>query len=397
MANYEKFTRNGTANLFAHFDRTLKNNSNKDIKPEQTHLNYNLAPDQISSPNEILKKRLAQVKVLKRKDVNVLCSWVVTLPKDFDGDEKAFFRATYDFLENKYGSKNVVSAWVHKDEKQPHLHFAFVPVVIDKKKQVEKVSAKECVTKTDLMTFHDNLQVYLESALGQEVHILNGATKSGNLTVRELKIAEKEKDLKRREKTLSDAEIGLVERSKTLDEQETHLNDKKAFLDDLERYAEKAISELEEPKPLGDISKQREISSPGQIELNFKPEDSFFTKESRSNFAFRVVKSVWKFAQKKVDETIQKFNHAKETCRILAEALGTKSADLTQVKKRLDKWEKMTPEEGYATFGAIAEARNKTSGKVQNWDDYKEWQNEQKQKKRQQNKKIRTQDFGIGY
>lgn len=220
MANLSKHTRNGTANLFAHYDRTLKNNSNRQIDSSRTYLNYNLAPDKTSSPTELLTRRLDSVKVLKRKDVNVLCSWVVTLPKDFDGDERKFFQATYDFLEKKYGSKNVISAWVHRDEKQPHLHFAFVPVVLDRKKGIEKVSAKECVTKMDLMTFHPELQAHLEKALGQEVHILNGATANGNLTVRELKTAEREKTLARRERDISEYEIKLATRDAEISERE---------------------------------------------------------------------------------------------------------------------------------------------------------------------------------
>lgn len=216
MANFSKYTRPGTPNLFAHYDRNLSNNSNKDIDSSRTHLNYNLA--QTGNQNELLSERLSQVKCLKRKDVNVLGSWVVTLPKDYQGEEKAFFKATYDFLETKYGKKNVISAYVHKDEKQPHLHFAFVPVVLDKNKNIEKVSAKECVTKLDLISFHTDLQNYLEKTLGQEVHILNGATVEGNLTVRELKIQAKEETLQAREADFEKSKKITEDYVKTLDE-----------------------------------------------------------------------------------------------------------------------------------------------------------------------------------
>lgn len=344
MAHIEKYTRNGTANLFAHFDRTLRNNSNKDIDPARTHLNYNLAPKGLSQ-NEILKNRLEQVKVLNRKDVNVLCSWVVTLPKDFKGNEEDFFKATYDFLETKYGKENVVSAYVHKDEAQPHLHFAFVPVVPDKKKNIEKVSAKECVTKGDLMSFHGELQRHLEKALGENVRVLNGATVAGNLTVRELKISEKEKELEKREKSLSDAKNGLLERSRVLAEQETRLDEKKAVLDDLGRSAADFVSTLESPKPLEDFSSMAKLSSPERLEWNFKPRDKAFSKEPRAEYAHRVVKIVWEFAQKKVDVAIQKFNKAKVACKSLAEALRAKSIDLERMKRQLDRWEKMTPDE----------------------------------------------------
>ena len=67
--------------------------------------------------------------------MNVLCSWVVTVPKDVpEAEYEKFFHATYDFLEKRYGRENVVSAYVHMDEITPHMHFAFVPVVYDKRK-----------------------------------------------------------------------------------------------------------------------------------------------------------------------------------------------------------------------------------------------------------------------
>ena len=46
MANLQKYTKNGCANLFAHFDRSLSNNSNQDIDEKRTNLNYNLAENQ---------------------------------------------------------------------------------------------------------------------------------------------------------------------------------------------------------------------------------------------------------------------------------------------------------------------------------------------------------------
>ena len=85
------------------------------------------------------------------------------------------------------GEKNVISSYVHMDEITPHMHFAFVPVVADRRKGHEKVSAKECVTKKDLQTFHLDLERHMEQVFGREIGILNEATKDGNRTVAELK------------------------------------------------------------------------------------------------------------------------------------------------------------------------------------------------------------------
>ena len=193
LANCKKFTKAATGHMFAHFERAKDENGeyvkfgNESIDTSKSHLNYNLSPRNCSQ-GEFVKRRCGEVKCLNRKDVNVMCSWVVTMPKSFPVEhEKEFFKNTYDFLEKRYGRDNVVSAYVHLDEVTPHIHFAFVPVVRDKKKGHLKVSAKECISKFDLQSFHPDLERHLESCFNFEVKMLNDATKDGNRSIEELK------------------------------------------------------------------------------------------------------------------------------------------------------------------------------------------------------------------
>jgi hypothetical protein len=67
------------------------------------------------------------------------------------------------------------------------MHFAFVPVVKDKKKGDCKVSAHESVDRKDLKTFHDDLSRRMEQVFGRDIGILNEATKEGNKNIDELK------------------------------------------------------------------------------------------------------------------------------------------------------------------------------------------------------------------
>lgn len=194
MAHIQKNTKVATGHLFDHYGRNAEDEKykylyrqNKSINPEKTYLNYNLAPAE-GTQQEIFDKRISQVKCLKRKDVNVMCSWVVTSPKDLDPERtKEFMENTYNFLENRYGKKNVISAYVHMDETTPHMHFAFIPVIYDNKKKVEKVCAKEVINKHELQVFHEELQNYLEKNMGCKVNVLNEATREGNKSIDELK------------------------------------------------------------------------------------------------------------------------------------------------------------------------------------------------------------------
>jgi hypothetical protein len=82
------------------------------------------------------------------------------------------------------------------DETTPHMHFAFIPVKhgfkTDKKnpevlKEYNKVSAKEVLTRNDLISFHSDLQAHIEHMLGHSVGVLNAATIEGNRSIKELK------------------------------------------------------------------------------------------------------------------------------------------------------------------------------------------------------------------
>lgn len=193
MAHVNKYTRGAIGQLCQHYERKQDEKGqyikfgNQDIDLSRTHENYNLAPDR-GRQIDFIKERCHELKCFKRADVNVMATWIVTLPKDFPKEkEKEFFEQSYNFLSDRYGEKNVISAYVHKDEKQPHMHFAFVPVVYDQKKSKEKVSAKECISKKDLLTFHKDLSKHLEKHFGRDVGILNEATREGNRSIDELK------------------------------------------------------------------------------------------------------------------------------------------------------------------------------------------------------------------
>jgi len=84
---------------------------------------------------------------------------------------------------------------VHYDETSPHLHFTFVPAVYDSKKEKIVVNAKKCISKFELQKIHSEMQNYLEEKLQTKVNILNGATKDGNKSIRQLKSEQKVIDL----------------------------------------------------------------------------------------------------------------------------------------------------------------------------------------------------------
>ena len=64
----------------------ISNPGNQDIDIEKTRLNYNLAEEK--NQLEFIKKRTSEIRCLNRKDINVMCDWVVTLPEKIKTQEE---------------------------------------------------------------------------------------------------------------------------------------------------------------------------------------------------------------------------------------------------------------------------------------------------------------------
>lgn len=121
---------------------------------------------------------------------------VITLPADEPPENaRKFFEASYRSLCKQFGRKNnIVGAWVHMDEAQPHLHFAFLPIVdktMKKNPEVkEGISTKAYFpSKSSLQQMHKTTSKDVSEALGHRVAILNEATKQqgGNKSISQLK------------------------------------------------------------------------------------------------------------------------------------------------------------------------------------------------------------------
>lgn len=239
MAHAAKYAASASGHMLSHYDRS-KDGLSGNIDPSRTHLNYNLGPEREGSQLDFIHQRMSEVRCLKRADVNIMCDWVVTLPQyqwhdnnihmtpNKEQVERTFFERVYRFMADRYGEQNIISAYVHRDETTPHIHFAFVPVTEDKKRGGEKLSAKEVVTRKDLQTFHTDLERHLDSFRDWHFEVVNEATKDGNKTIAELKKqTAHEEVLKAQQEALRARQRALQEQEsiKSLVEQKNALKD----------------------------------------------------------------------------------------------------------------------------------------------------------------------------
>lgn len=180
MAHVEKFQAAALGRVCDHFERRAELDhgyKRENIDNERSWLNYNLAPQRSVSQVEFINERIDSLNLKRRprKDAVRMCDCVITMPRSFDPSrQREFFDAAYAFLAQRYGAENVVSAWVHRDETQPHMHFAWVPVTQD-----GRLSAKNVVNRLDLKTLHPDMQVAMETALGCKVEIILDPEKAG--------------------------------------------------------------------------------------------------------------------------------------------------------------------------------------------------------------------------
>lgn len=190
MAHFEKYQAPALGNMCAHYARRpeLERGYLRDnIDPARTALNYNLAPARASQV-DFVNQRIAELNLKRapRKDAVRMVDCVVTQPRSLDaalGPE--FFQACYDHMAETFGRDNIVSAYVHLDESQPHMHFAFVPVTQD-----GRLSAKSVLTRTMLKRFHTGLQNACEQALGVPVEVLLDEETKGDRAAKYVDLAE---------------------------------------------------------------------------------------------------------------------------------------------------------------------------------------------------------------
>ena len=195
MAHVMKFTKASCGHMFAHFDRKAEHISNENLDRRKDTPQLQSRHPSDDGSGRVCTQECAEVHCQNRKDVNVMATWVVTVPKDLPEQEhKAFFQASYDFLQQRYGRENVVSAYVHMDEVTPHMHFAFVlkhGFKEDKKNpdistEYRKVSAKEVLNRRGA-GFSPCFATLCRAGIGSRGQHTERSDKKGNKSIEELK------------------------------------------------------------------------------------------------------------------------------------------------------------------------------------------------------------------
>lgn len=202
MASVQKYKQEAIFAMLRHNERSARSHNNPDIQANKKHLNYRLSPERNCTDYDFFKSHLSDYKYMQRSDVVKMATWIITAPADLPpAQEKDFFNHCRIFLNQRYGAANELQCIVHYDEihsfidsktgqiktSRPHMHYSFIPAIIDKKGDL-RICAKKLLTREDLRNFHPDLQRYLKHN-GINGTIYSGITKNqgNNISVQEIK------------------------------------------------------------------------------------------------------------------------------------------------------------------------------------------------------------------
>jgi hypothetical protein len=263
IVRIQKFTAGSVKGIQIH-DHRQKNHShtNSDIDWKKTKDNYTLKGS--LSFRIAVNERIKHLDLKKavRKDAVVMAQCLVTSDKQFFDklnieQRDDFFNKAYDWITDRYGNENIISATVHLDEKTPHMHVNFVPVTSD-----GRLCAKDLLNRNELNRLHDDFYKDVGSTFGLE----RGETrdqKKKHLSVEEYKLGTQRNQLKEQLIGLNVNKINLKRQEDELEKQKQTYEMRKEELTRIENALEKRIKthndQLKDLRSLDTITKKNTI------------------------------------------------------------------------------------------------------------------------------------------
>lgn len=232
VARMEKMKSDNLVGIGNHNQRRFSNHSNKDIDVSKSHLNYDIL-DKVKSYKTDIEGYINANKSSKRavrKDAVLVCEWIITSDSDFfesmsPADTREYFQTAIDFFAERYGSKNLMYAQVHLDERTPHMHLGIVPFDKD-----NKLTAKTMFDREALQDIQNELPRYMNER-GFEVERGRAGSEAKHLTVQEYKDVQKE--IKKQSEVLDGVKKEL--------ESVKNVTRTKDFLDELDSKSKKTL------------------------------------------------------------------------------------------------------------------------------------------------------------
>lgn len=240
--HFEKHKANDTAvnGLQRHNERVPgQKHSNERIDDSRTADNVFLKKSDSKfnkSVNDVIEnERKGGTKGVRKDAVRMVEATVQLSGKVLDMSEyeqEQVLRDSYEWLKDKFGEDNVISAVIHKDETNMHLHFDFVPI------EDGKLNAKAIISKPRLKQYQtDFLKNLKENHVSMNFE--RGGGETNGLSQRDFEVMQKEREKLMQE--IAERENELDAREDKLDLREDELSDKEEKIANLEEKYDNAV------------------------------------------------------------------------------------------------------------------------------------------------------------
>ena len=163
ILRFQKRKAGGVAACERHNERKKEAyKSNPDIDMERSKNNYHLiAPPKYTYKKEI-NRMVAEAGCRTRKDSVMMVETLITASPEFMNslppkEQKAYFTMALDFISERVGEKNILSAVVHMDERTPHMHLCFVPITPDNKLSAKTILGNQKSLSEWQTAYHERM------------------------------------------------------------------------------------------------------------------------------------------------------------------------------------------------------------------------------------------------
>ena len=330
------------------------NHSNENIDKERTGDNIFLKRSSGSYMRDIKEIVSSRTDKKIRKNAVVMVGHTLQLGGDAldipEEEQIEILRKGYEFISNRYGESNVISATIHRDETNPHLHVDMVPMTED-----GRLSARDVVTRRELRDVQKDFLEFMQTEypeLGFDRLDENERSFSNGLAQKDFELLSKEAEQLEQAKAKHDVRDNMYnrkrskldDRERSVEEREKGLETRETALEERERRFEQCIRQKEQQnreKEQRNREKEQELA-----QKRSKIDSKAFELESRGKtlrndetaleHAKKAFKTYANEKEQSFDERERKLEERERKNIVRASEIDSKAFELEEREKGLE-------------------------------------------------------------
>ncbi len=163
ILRFQKRKAGGVAACERHNERKKEAyKSNPDIDMGRSKNNYHLVPPPRYTYKKEINRKVAEAGCKVRRDSVMMVETLITASPEFmnslpPAEQKEYFTMALDFIAERVGKQNILSAVVHMDEKTPHMHLCFVPITPEGKLSAKAILGNQKSLSEWQTAYHERM------------------------------------------------------------------------------------------------------------------------------------------------------------------------------------------------------------------------------------------------